>query len=268
MNTASPLAEALLPAIRQWRAEHRDRLFALGISGAQGSGKSTLARALAERLGEDGLRVAALSLDDLYLTRAERQALAAEVHPLFATRGVPSTHDVALGLATLDALARGEPTPLPRFDKARDDRAPEADWSRAPAETQVLILEGWCLGARPQAAEALAAPVNALEAADDRQATWRTHANAALAGDYQQLWSRIDRLVFLAAPDWAVVAQWREQPEAELRKHSSGAMSPAEVLRFIQHYERLTRWMLEDLADRADVTIRLGAAREVLGSAP
>jgi D-glycerate 3-kinase len=268
MTDKPPLAETLLPMIRQWRADHGPGLFTLGISGAQGSGKSTLAAALAEALAGEGLRVATLSLDDLYLTRTARQQLAAEVHPLFATRGVPGTHDMALGLATLDALASGEAAPLPRFDKGRDDRAPAMDWPRALAGCQILIVEGWCLGAHPQPGEALATPVNALEATDDPQAIWRNHANAALAGDCQHLWAWLNRLIFLAAPDWQVVAQWREQQEAELRAHAPEAMRPDEVTRFIQHYERLTRWMLEKLPGRADVVVKLGEGREVLDVTP
>lgn len=236
----------------------------VGICGAQGSGKSTLAAHLAQRLAQGGLRVAALSLDDLYKTRSERQGMAQAVHPLFATRGVPGTHDVALGLETIAALRRGEPAPLPRFDKAVDDRAPREGWPLAPAGTQVLLLEGWCVGARPQAD--VSVPVNALEAQEDPSGLWRSHANDALAGEYQHLFARIDLLVLLAAPGWDVVAHWREQQEAELRaKGGAAVMNPAEVSRFIQHYERLTRWILEEMPMRADLTVRLGENREVLG---
>lgn len=257
------LAEDLHERILAWR-DQTAGLFVLGICGAQGSGKSTLVADLAQRLAAAGLRVATLSLDDLYLAKAARQALAGKVHPLFATRGVPGSHDDALGLATIDALARGEPAALPRFDKGRDDRAPERDWPRAPADTQVMLLEGWCLGAAPQPAADLALPVNALEADEDPDGTWRGHVNTALARDYPALWARIDRLIFLAAPDWEVVAEWREQQEAELRQRAPAAMSPAEVTRFIQHYERLTRWMLAELPDRADLSLRLDHARRVI----
>jgi hypothetical protein len=141
----------------------RHGLAVLGIAGAQGSGKSTVAEALQARMMARDVACALLSLDDLHLTRAERLRLARKVHPLLATRGVPGTHDVALGLATIDALARGEAAPLPRFDKGADDRVPEAEWPRAPKDTRLLILEGWCVGARPQAADALVEPVNALD---------------------------------------------------------------------------------------------------------
>lgn len=127
----------------------------------------------------------------------------------------------------------------------------------------MLLLEGWCLGAVPQTD--LSAPVNALEAEEDPSGLWRSHVNAALAGDYQRLFARIDLLVLLAAPGWDVVAKWREQQEAELRQRGGAAvMNPAQVSRFIQHYERLTRWILEEMPMRADLTVRLGPDREVL----
>ena len=101
---------------------------------------------------------------------------------------------------------------------------------------------------------------------DQAQGIWRSHANAALAGEYQRLFARIDLLVLLAAPGWDVVAKWREQQEAELRaKGGAAVMSPGQVTRFIQHYERLTRWILEEMPMRADLTVRLGPDREVLG---
>lgn len=256
------LFEAIAPQVREW-LDRQGRFTVIGIAGAQGSGKSTLVRDLAARLTNEGLTVAVLSLDDLYLTRADRLGLARAVHPLFATRGVPGTHDVPLGLGTIAALARGEAVRLPRFDKGRDDRAPEQEWPLARPGTQVLLLEGWCLGAAPQPDAALADPVNELEAREDGDGTWRRNANAALAGDYRQLWQAIDRLIFLAAPDWEVVALWREQQEAELRQTAPAAMTPGEVSRFIQHYERLTRWMLAELPGRADLTLRLGHDRRV-----
>jgi len=265
-SPANPeLVTSLLTQIAKWRAVPSEHLFTLGLCGAQGSGKSTLVAALAEALRGQGMRVAALSLDDLYLPRTERMKLAREVHPLFATRGVPGTHDVALGLATLDALARGEAVTLPRFDKASDE-PDQGPLPCAPLDTQVLLFEGWCVGARPQSDADLSATVNALERDEDPHGDWRRHSNAALAGDYQTLFARIDKLVLLAAPGWEVVAQWRGQQEAELRAKVGGAsvMNPAGVARFIQHYERLTRWVLAEMPGRADLTVRLGPTREVL----
>ena len=62
----------------------------IGVSGSQGSGKSTFAGVLVEQLQMRGFAAAAVSLDDFYLTHADRQALGATVHPLLCTRGVPA----------------------------------------------------------------------------------------------------------------------------------------------------------------------------------
>ena len=260
------LLQTLLTRIDAALVAHGEGLLVVGLCGAQGSGKSTLAAAILTALGAKGLAAATLSLDDLYLTRAERQQLGRSIHPLLATRGVPGTHDIALGLSTIAALERGEPAPLPRFDKGLDDRMTEAKWPVAPPACKVLLLEGWCVGAAPQSAAMLAEPVNALERAEDADGIWRGYANAALAGQYQALFASIDLLILLAAPGWDVVAAWREEQEAPLRAAGAPqAMDAAALARFIQHYERLTRWILEETPGRADLTVPLGAAREVLG---
>ena len=249
-------------------AEHalasRAGMVVLGLSGAQGSGKSTLAAALRRRMVEQGIATVALSLDDLYYTRTERLRLAELVHPLLATRGVPGTHDAKLGLATLDALARGKAVRLPRFDKARDDRCPDTECDMAPSGTRLVLFEGWCLGARPQPSGKLAAPINSLEADEDDQAIWRNHINAALAHDYAALWARIDAMAMLRAPDFAAVTGWRQQQEHALRATAGaapGVMSDDAVARFVAHYERVTRQLLVDLPGRSDLVIELDEVR-------
>nr|WP_255586715.1 kinase [Hephaestia mangrovi] len=239
------------------------RPLVVGLCGPQGSGKSTLAAAMTRRFD----RAVALSLDDLYLTRAERDDLARTVHPLFATRGPPGTHDLELGLATLAALDRGEPVALPRFDKAIDDRVSTGPIDHAPPGCRLVIFEGWCVGATPQSPSALQAPINRLECEEDAAATWRTYANRALAGGYQQLFARIDLLVFLRAPGWHAVLEWRREQEQTLRRsgaRGAGLMSDDEIERFVSHYERLTRHMLEEMPARADLVIDLDDQRRCL----
>lgn len=257
---------ALTEAIANTLAGMETRPAVIGISGSQGSGKTTLVRGAIEVCRERGIRAAVLSIDDLYLTRVRREALARDVHPLLITRGPPGTHDIALGEAVLDALARGEPASLPRFDKGRDDRVPERQWPHAPEACDALLFEGWCVGARPQADLDLVEPVNELEAREDARGIWRRYVNDALGAAYQHLFARMDRLVMLAAPSFDVVFDWRMQQEEELRERvgpdAPGVMTGAEVARFIQHYERLTRHMLAEMPDRADLLVRLDKERK------
>ncbi|MDB5433359.1 MAG: hypothetical protein JWP35_4475 [Caulobacter sp.] len=258
----APIAEAIARA-----AEGQGPGFVAGVCGSQASGKSTACMAIAGLLEGRGLKVARLSLDDLYLTRAERQVLAAHVHPLLATRGPPGTHDVDLGLKILDGLARSGTTLLPRFDKARDDRG-EPEAFEGPAD--IVLFEGWCVGARAQLPHALETPVNELERLEDPDGVWRRYANDALHGAYQDLFARIGWLLLLAAPDFEAVAAWRMEQEAKLaerlaREGAPGrAMTDAEVTRFIAHYERLTRHILAELPPRADRVLRLDHSRNVV----
>lgn len=262
---AERIVDPILPVLRDALSAKRRtisrRPIVLGLCGAQGSGKSTLAAALEDLLHAEGISCATLSLDDLYKTQAERLAMARAVHPLFATRGVPGTHDLDLAFALLSALECGESARLPRFDKGRDDRVPAEEWGAALAGTQVLIFEGWLVGARPQPADALIAPVNRLERDEDGDGSWRRHANAALAGDYQRLFARIDLLVLLAAPGFDVVRGWRTEQEHALRAQGGAGMTDDQLGRFVEHYERLTRHILSDMPAYADIVVALDRDR-------
>jgi len=99
------------------------RPLVIGISGAQGSGKSTLAAMLAQMFSATGCNAAAVSLDDYYLSKAQRRQLAENIHPLLAQRGVPGTHNIAQALADARAVLAGTKVALPQFDKALDEPA-------------------------------------------------------------------------------------------------------------------------------------------------
>lgn len=244
-----PLAEQVAR-----RAEAKRPLL-VGINGAQGSGKTTLCKFLELLLAERGLKAVTLSLDDLYLTRSERQEEAEDTHPLFATRGVPGTHDAALGMVVLDRLLAGKSAGLPQFDKAADDRSPAT--RRVDGPVDVALFEGWCVGAAPQPAAALRAAVNDLERDEDPDGTWRREVNRRLATDYAELFARIDLLVMLKVPDFACVRVFRRKQEHKLG-HGPAVMDEAALDRFVAHYQRLTEHMLAEMPARADILVEIG----------
>ena len=254
------------PLADRARALHlrTQRTVVIGLCGAQGSGKSTIAAATALLLRSKGLSVAVLSLDDVYLGREARRWLADQTHPLLAVRGPPGTHDVALACAVLDGLARPGATPLPRFDKATDERRPVSAWDTIEGPVDVVLFEGWCVGARPQPDADLLAPLNDLERFTDADGSWRRLVNRQLSGPYPPLFARLDALVLLAAPGFGVVQSWRTEQEHKLIARTGAGMSDAEVAVFIQHYERLTRWILAEMPGRADWVVRLAADRTPL----
>ena len=259
-TTLDRVCEPLAARSRALR-EHQGRTVYLGLCGAQGSGKSTIAAATTAILNTQGLKAIALSLDDFYLSREARGWLAGKVHPLMAVRGPPGTHDVTLACVILDHLAQPGSTPLPRFDKATDERLPKAEWRSIDGPVDVVIFEGWCVGALPQPAAELGLPVNELERVDDPDGTWRRYVDRQLAQPYQALFARLDALVLLAAPGFEVVRAWRTEQEHKLRDRTGGGMDDAAINRFIAHYERLTRWILQEMPARADWTIPLAADR-------
>ena len=247
----------------------------VGFSGCQGSGKSTLGALMAKVMREAyGVSAVVLSLDDFYLTKAARAALAESIHPLFATRGVPGTHDLALLSDTIAALrqpgAEGA-VPVPAFDKALDDRTEMVHWRQVSAPVQLIFLEGWCVGLPPQSESELEVPINPMEAEQDPSLVWRTEVNRQLATEYADVFGHLDALLLLQAPSFDAVFEWRWQQEQRLSEQfqqdhpdrPDPTMSRSEVADFVLHYQRLTEHALKTLPNRADFLWQLATDRAV-----
>ncbi|MBU2168423.1 MAG: kinase [Alphaproteobacteria bacterium] len=233
----------------------------IAIVGAQGSGKTTLARAAAHAFG-----AAQISIDDVYLTRAEREAMARDVHPLFVMRGPPGTHDLGLLDDLMDQLSAAGPddtTWLPDFDKRGDDRLPRDRWRPYHGRPSAILIDAWCLGVEAEAAAALDRPVNALEQTRDADGRWRAAINDRIAGPYRAFADSLDAILFLQAPSFDVVLDWRCQQEADLLGIDPADLPADERARladFIQYFERITRRMLAG-GVTADVTVKLDRNR-------
>ncbi len=243
------------------------RTYLLGLSGLQGSGKSTLAREMKLQAESRGWPTEVLSLDDFYYSRSERELLAHQIHPLLRTRGVPGTHEIELLLSVLAALPQASeklPVDYPRFDKGRDTRVTPSRWPRVTRPPKLVVLEGWALGVRPQLQAALEEPINSLERDEDPDGRWRHWVNKQLRG-YQPLWRKLDALIVLQAPNWEVVRKWRSEQEEELlARHAPLAMDAETMLRFLAHFERLSRHALATLPALADTSVEYDAHRHVL----
>lgn len=272
LSTTTPWLDPLATAIAE-SAGAQERPLVIGVNGAQGSGKSTASDYLCQALSNrHQLNTVALSLDDFYLTREERRLLATRVHPLLQTRGVPGTHDHELLDSTLQSLVTPglqHAVAIPRFNKATDDRHPMDQWDTVTLPMDVIVLEGWCLGATAQADADLTTAINALEATEDPDGTWRRHSNAALRSHFHPLYASIDQWVMLAAPAFDNVFAWRKEQEHKLASHTDSTqpnriMDEQSLLRFISHFERVTRHCLQTLPPSVNHLYRLDAARKII----
>ena len=253
---AAPVA--LWIAAQCKRSAERAPLF-VGLNGPQGAGKSTLAARVARGLAAIGLRAAVVSVDDFYLTHAEQSALAAR-HPGDPTlefRGYPGTHDVALGTATLTALAAREvgEVLVPRYDKTahggRGDRAPITAWQAALTPLDVVVFEGWMLGFQP----VLDVPVHAP-----------LHVPNGLLGSYAPWLERLDVFIQLvvasaADPSEALesealdqIVAWRIDAERARRAAGAAALTDAEARDYIERFLPAYRLWGPGLAAAAPVS--------------
>lgn len=242
----------------------------VGINGCQGSGKSTLTDYIAEYLTKThNLNIAVMSLDDFYYTGEKRQALAGEIHPLLATRGVPGTHDMAMLESTLVKLKAQEVGfTIPRFNKATDEPYPQEQWQAIEKPIDIILLEGWCWGVKPQTAEQLSSPVNELELKHDSNGDWRNYVNQQLQQHYQPLYKTMDFWLALQAPSFDCVYKWRLEQEEKLKAKNQGLsnskiMKSAGILNFTQYFQRLSVQACNTISQSADAIFYLDYARNI-----
>jgi D-glycerate 3-kinase len=264
------MANDIAPLVRRWIETHiaaapPGHVPLLFLSGAQGSGKST---AVAEAIRMLTVPALGISIDEFYLTRAERRAMARQHGYLFDVRGPPGTHDLALLDSAITALRAAGPhteTRLPVFDKLADDRLPPERWRAFCGRPAAIIVEGWLMGAAPDPSAPGSSPVNAVEEGDFRT-DWRRAQETALAGPYARLWDQADGFLHILAPDFDTVFCWRRDQEEALWA-ARGEPMPSDrrgwVHVFIQHYERLTRRMLAG-GRRPGAEIYIDARRRVI----
>ncbi|MFT4633738.1 MAG: D-glycerate 3-kinase [Candidatus Pseudothioglobus sp.] len=279
---ALQLPAGFIDIVEQWywpmaqhiASQHQPMSGALlvSVNGAQGSGKTTLTSFLRLLLQAAwGLSTVDVSLDDFYLTRLERNSVAERVHPLLVTRGVPGTHDLNFASSTLAGLrhcSAQQPSIIPRFDKALDDRCAPQAWTRIAEPVDVILFEGWCNHAPLSTDADLSAPINTLEEREDSLGIWRHYVNEQLRRYHEQIFNQADLLIHLAIPGFEVVQGWRQLQEDKLAASIAGAsrvMTAGQVQRFIQHYERITRDCLARLPALADVVLSINAEHNIDG---
>jgi len=243
----------------------------ISINGAQGTGKSTMTRFL-KNIIETELKcnVVELSLDDFYLTRKERKVLAEKIHPLLRTRGVPGTHDVSLLESVLDKLMSQQPVEIPKFNKAVDDRYEAGKCPVQEEPVDIILFEGWCNNSPTQTEQELKHAINELEEQEDAAGVWRSYVNEQLIDYQKRIFDQTDMCFMLKANDFDSVYQWRSLQEQKLMATSSVTgtrhiMNDAELRRFIQHFERISRHTLKHLPAVADVVLPVAADQSILG---
>lgn len=242
-----------------------NKTLCIGINGAQGTGKSTLAKFLSKFLyNMYDVKSVIISLDDLYKTKKDREKMSKEIHTLFKTRGVPGTHDVNIGYDFIKSCIdnSSEKKICPRFNKSIDDRCDENEWIAVNNKIDLIILEGWCVGAIAQDHSELEKPINVFEEENDPHKIWRIFSNNQLNDNYQDLFNLCSYLIMIKAPNFEIIKKWRLKQEIQLKKsidnkNQDFSMDKNQIFNFVKYFERLTRWILKEMPHRADVIINL-----------
>ncbi len=234
----------------------------IGLTGGQGTGKSTISNILKIILKEAyKLDTVIFSIDDFYKTFRERKKMSKKFNNLFLTRGVPGTHDTKMLFQCIKNLKNNniKKLTIPKFDKSIDDRTVKSKWLKVKKKPNIVIFEGWCVGATAQKNKDLNFSLNKLEKDKDKKKVWRKKVNLELKKDYKKIFKLIDKLIFLKVPSFKYVFKWRLLQEKKLRITSKGdkTMTDKQIKDFIMYYERLTKHMLKILPNKADTVITI-----------
>jgi len=243
----------------------------IGLAGGQGSGKTTISSILTLILKKYfKLNVFKVSIDDFYKTRKDRKLLSKNKHPLLMTRGVPGTHDVDLMLKFFKKVKSKnfKNLTVPKFNKAIDDRCNKNLWYKLKFKPDVIIFEGWCVGAKAQTNKELKKPINSLERVYDQGIKWRLHVNNQLKTKYKALFKQLDGLLYLKAKNFSLLRNWRLKQERKLwvqtkNKKNLKIMSSGDVINFMQTYQRITQQMFKDAIKSSSIIMNLNNNHQI-----
>ena len=234
------------------------------IAGSQGAGKSTLAK-IFKLVLENAYKkqVMLLSIDDYYLSKNKRKKLSKNIHPLLITRGVPGTHDiVALKNDIINFQKKKFPISAPKFNKLKDDISSKKNIIK---NAEILLLEGWCCGSSSINKKYLFQNINRLETIFDKNKKWRQYYNSQLKKDYKKVFSLFDQQIYIQPPSFSYILKWRYNQEKNnaLKSRNKDFMNKKDLQKFIQHYEKLTKWMMKTMPAKADILIKIDSNQKI-----
>ena len=243
----------------------------IGLAGGQGTGKTTISsiiKIILEKYFK--LKVFKISIDDFYKTREERIKLSKKIHPMLMTRGVPGTHDIKMMLDFFKKAKnkKFKKLKLPNFNKAIDDRFPKKNWNNINQKPDIIIFEGWCVGARAEINKTLKKPINSLEKFNDQNLIWRQHVNQQLKTKYKKLYSQLNCMIYLKAKNFTLLQKWRLKQEKKLwlknkNKRSNKIMNKWDVINFMQTYQRITQNMFKNMPKYASIILNLNDNHQI-----
>jgi len=245
--------------------------YIVGMAGGQGTGKTTISSILSIILRKYfKLNVFTISIDDFYKTRKERFLLSKKVHPLLMTRGVPGTHDmnIMLDFFKKTKSKKFKFLKLPKFNKAIDDRYKKKLWYSIKKRPDVIIFEGWCIGARSQKNYQLKKHINSIEKLNDQNLIWRKYVNYQLKKNYKKLFNQLNCLLYLKVKNFNLLQKLRLKQERKLltfskKNKNSKIMNKKEVINFMQTYERITQNMFKDVPKYASIILNLNSNHQI-----
>ena len=183
---------------------------------------------------------------------------------------MPGTHDINLMLSFFKSITNKNfrSFKVPCFNKAVDDRLNKKYWYNIKERPDVIIFEGWCVGARAEKNSSLKRSINSMEKVNDTKIVWRKFVNQQLKSKYKKLYSQLNCLIYLKAKNFTLLQKWRLKQEQKLwlktkKKSKNKIMSKGDVINFMQTYQRITENMFRMMPKYASIVMNLNSNHQI-----
>ena len=132
----------------------------------------------------------------------------------------------------------------------------------------VIIFEGWCVGAKAQKNSELVRSINSLEKTQDPNLVWRKYVNIQLKTHYKNLFKQLNETIYLRANNFRVLQKWRIKQEKVLllklkNKKNLKIMNRNDIINFMQTYQRITQSMFKDVPKYASIVMKLNSNHQI-----
>ena len=157
---------------------------------------------------------------------------------------------------------------MPTFNKAIDDLFKNKNCYDLKVRPDVIIFEGWCVGAKSEKNDTLKKNINSLEKAKDQTQIWRKYVNQQLKSKYKNLYSQLNCLIYLRAKNFSLLQKWRLKQERKLWvkskvKSNLKIMSRGDVINFMQTYQRITQNMFRSMPKYSSIIFNLNSKHQI-----
>ena len=75
----------------------------------------------------------------------------------------------------------------------------------------------------------------------------------------------LNKIIYIQTPSFRYVLKWRNAQEKTnaSKSNNKNFMNKENLIKFIQHYEKLTKWMMQTMPIKTDILIKIDSNQKI-----